>query len=51
MGSLVSSFAILTGSSVSFMKFTIFLIVPFLLVYYNLCIDIFFIFSLVLAEK
>lgn len=45
VGSLVSSFAILTGSSVSFMKFTIFLIVPFLLVYYNLCIDI-FLFSL-----
>ena len=42
MGSLVSSFAILTGSSISFMKFTIFLIVPFLLVYYNLCIDIFY---------
>lgn len=45
VGSLVSSFAILTGSSVSFMKFTIFLIVPFLLVYCNLYIDTFYFLS------
>lgn len=45
VGSLVSSFAILTGSSVSFMKFTIFLIVPFVLVYCNLYIDTFYFLS------
>lgn len=45
VGSLVSSFAILTGSSVSFMKFTIFLIVPLLLVYCNLYIDTFYFLS------